>query len=128
MKIQLLTLLLLIGILSCNNQKGNYTHDIKGAPESEIPFNQEKWNLKEGKDYPYRDKMVNDIVYNDTIRTLTKNELLNLLGNPSYYRDDTNFLYYTIKQKRLFSWPLHTKTMVVKTDQNNNIEWIKIHE
>jgi len=97
-------------------------------PDSEMVFDKAKWNAKNGADYPYRDKMVNDIVYNDTIRTLDKIEILDLLGEPSYYRNNKNFLYYTIKQKRLISWPLHTKSMVIKLSEDNTIEWIKIHE
>lgn len=128
MKIKILILFFLISMLSCHRQRESINEDMSVISNSEIKFDQEKWQIKEGKDYPYRDKMVNDIVYNDTIRTLTRFEILELLGQPSYYREDTNFLYYTIKQTRLFSWPLHTKTMVVKMKNNNTIEWIKIHE
>ncbi|MCB2195373.1 MAG: hypothetical protein KQH79_05915 [Bacteroidetes bacterium] len=128
MKIKLISLLVFIGIISCHNQKEKERQYAKNKCQNEIKFDQQKWQTKEGKDYPYRDRMVNDIVYNDTIRTLTRDEVLELLGQPSYYREDTNYLYYMIRQKRLFSWPLHTKTLVVKMKDENTIEWIRIHE
>jgi hypothetical protein len=128
MKLKIIYTLLIISFISCNNYSENYSEYKKDKVKNEIKFDQQKWKIKEGKDYPYRDQMVNDIVYNDTIRTLSRNEVLDLLGQPSYYREDTNYLYYTIRQKRLFSWPLHTKTMVVKMKDQNTIEWIKIHE
>ncbi len=30
-------------------------------------FEKTKWSEKEGKDYPYREQMLNDVVYNDPI-------------------------------------------------------------
>jgi hypothetical protein len=79
-----------------------------------------------GVDYPFRDKMLNDIVYNDTIRSLNKEQILDLLGQPD--RTNEDYLYYLVAQKRLFFWPLHTKTMVIKFKENITIDWIKVHE
>ena len=69
--------------------------------------------------------MLNDFVYNDTIRSVNKTEILNLLGEPD--RSTEGHLYYTIKQTRIGAWPLHTKSMVIKLS-SDTIEWIKIHE
>jgi hypothetical protein len=63
-------------------------------------FDMKKWRTKDGADYPYRDQMLNNIVQNDTIRTLNKDEILNQLGAPD--RANENYLYYMITQKRLF--------------------------
>ena len=96
-------------------------------PSSETTaFDQTKWQIKEGKDYPYRDKMLDDVVYNDTIRTLHSHEVINLLGEPDYIRE--RHLYYRIRETRLGFWTLHTKTMVIKLAADDGIEWIKIHE
>ena len=94
--------------------------------ESEIAFDPVKWRIKKGEDYPYRALMLNSIVYNDTIRSLTKGQLIEVLGEPDREQDD--HLYYTIDQDRIGLWPLHTTTMVVKLIGPNRIEWIKIHE
>ena len=72
--------------------------------------------------------MLNDIVYNDTVRSLNKDDILDLLGEPSYYRSNELFLHYEITTKRLFSWTLHSKTMVSKLSEDKTIDWIKIHE
>jgi len=67
-------------------------------------------------------------MFNDTKQTLSKDETLYLLREPSYYRDNENYLYYVINQKRIFSWPLHTKAMVIKFSNNTTMDWIKVHE
>lgn len=82
--------------------------------------------MKDGKDYPFRDRMLNDILYSDTVRSQNKDEILELLGKPD--RINENYLYYMIAQKRIGSWPLHTKTMVIMLSDDNSVEWIKIHD
>jgi hypothetical protein len=94
--------------------------------ETDIKFDQTKWSTKEGRDYPYREQMLNDIIHNDSVRGLYKDEILALLGEPD--RSNEGYLYYRIKQKRLGPWPLHTKTLVIKCSADHTIEWIKIHE
>ena len=70
--------------------------------------------------------MLNDVLYNDTIRTLTKNKILALLGEPD--RTNNNHLYYLISRSGIGEFTLHTKTMVVKIKEDDSIEWIKVHE
>ncbi len=121
----LITPLLLI-VLACNTEKDEKSASVYHGTMAEISFDQTKWKTKEGLDYPYRDKMLNSIVYNDTVRTLNKNEILDLLGEPD--RSNEGYLYYTISQRRLGFWPLHTKTLVIKLTGDTTIDWIKIHE
>jgi len=128
MRLSFITLLLFVCSVGCKNNRENFREGMKSKPESKMVFDQEKWKTTDGKNYPYREKMLNDIVYNDTIRTLNKAEILDLLGEPSYYRENKSFLYYTITQKRLLFWPLHTRSMVIKLSEKNTIEWIKIYE
>lgn len=92
----------------------------------QIPFDQTKWNIKEGKDYPYRNQMVDEVLYSDSLRTLNKEEVINHLGEPSYIREE--FLYYRIQETRLGTWILHTKTIAIKLSEDNSVEWIKLHE
>jgi len=126
MKLRMALLILLVSFLSCNTDRQENTNNVKEEADSEMVFNEDKWKTKEGADYPYRDLMLNNIVYNDTVRSLSKDEIINLLGDPDRIHED--HLYYMIAQKRLLSWPLHTKTMVIKFYDDNTIEWIKIHE
>ena len=109
-----LLLALSIVLFSCNS----------GAEK--VAFDQEEWLIKDGRDYPFRDQMVDAVLYNDTIRTLDKDEIFKLLGEPD--RINEGHLYYLIAQQRLFAWPLHNKTLVVKLRDNKSIEWIKIHK
>ena len=111
---------------ACKSDREENVENRKENQDSEMVFNKEKWAAKDGKDYPYRDKMINDIVYNDTIRMLNKEQLLELLGNPDYIRE--GHLYYRINETRIGNWTLNTKTIVIKLIEDRSIEWIKIHE
>ncbi len=111
--------------IGCNRN----VEKVAGDPEStttEAKFDKTKWGTKEDSEYPYREQMLHDIVYNDAIRELTKDELLELLGEPD--RSNKGHLYYLISQKKLGFWPIKTKTLVIKLTEDNSIEWIKIHE
>jgi hypothetical protein len=128
MNLKVILVILFLCCISCKNDREANISESKVKPESEMMFDKDKWRIKEGKDYPYRDKMLNDIVYNDTVRILEKDEVLNLFGEPSYYRDSENFLYYRITETRIASWIIHSKTMVIKLSEENTVDWIKIHK
>ena len=126
MKNIILIVLLFVFCFGCKSDREENIENQKKNQDIEIVFDKEKWKTKDGKDYPYRDKMINGIVYNDTIRMLNKEQLLDLLGEPDYIREE--HLYYRIKETRIGYWTLKTKTMVIKFIDDTTIEWIKIHE
>jgi len=126
MRIALYIGLLLLCGFACSNDKKSKSDIEEQGKESEIQFDKSKWSSKDGADYPFRDQMLNDLIYNDTVRMLDENEILNLLGEPD--RSTDGYLYYMIAQKRLGSWPLHTKSLVIKFSNDSTIEWMKIHE
>jgi len=126
MRIRVLILLLLLCCLACNTVREEKSDAAGRGTKAEIAFDKTKWRTKEGRDYPYRDQMLHDILYNDTVRSLNKDEILKLLGEPD--RSHDGYLYYTIEQKRLAFWPLHTKSLVIKLSEDRAIDWIKIHE
>ena len=94
--------------------------------ESESTFDRAKWMIKDDHHYPFRDSLLTGLLNNHTLDSLTKAEVIDLLGSPT--RTDNNYLFYRISQKRLGLWPLHTKTLVIKFVDDNSIEWIRIHE
>ena len=116
----------LINCIGCNSGNENATDPGDNSSDTRMVFDAKKWNEKEGDNYLYRQQMLKDIVYNDTIRSLTGQEILSLLGDPD--RSNEGHLYYTISQKKLGLWPLHTKTMVIKLKKDSSVEWIKISE
>lgn len=126
MNIKTFALVLFLCMMGCTPEKKDKSDQIDLQSSTEIAFAKEKWAIKEGKDYPYRDQMFADILYNDTIRTLNMDEILTLLGEPD--RANEGHLYYMIEETRLGSWTLHSKTLVIKIAGDNTIEWIKIHE
>lgn len=94
--------------------------------EENIVFNKVQWQQKYKSEYVNRRSMLHDIVYNDTIRNLSMNEITNLLGKPDKIYN--NHFYYLIDKKKLSIWTLHNTNMVIKFSKNDSIEWIKIHE
>lgn len=104
---------------ACNNNG-------KQADANEKKFNKIKWGTKDDKDYPYRDKMLDDLISNVNLKGLKKEEVINMLGQPD--RIDNSYLFYRIAQKRMGFFPLHTKTLVIKLTSDSTVEWRKIHE
>ncbi|WP_297764486.1 hypothetical protein [uncultured Muriicola sp.] len=125
MQIRFTLVVVFLICIGCNRNAEKVAGDLESTT-SEVKFDKTKWLTKEDSDYPYREQMLHDIVYNDSIRKLTKDELLVLLGKPD--RSNEGHLYYMISQKKLGFWPIRTKTLVIKLTEENTIEWIKIHE
>lgn len=100
---------------SCNNKQ----------PEK-LNFDKTKWQTKTDDTYPYRDKMLDDLIKNVTLKGLKKNELLDLLGPPT--RTDADHLFYTIKQPKLGFITVSNKSLVIKLTKDSTVEWRKIHE
>ncbi|MBT8236898.1 MAG: hypothetical protein KJO04_11940 [Bacteroidia bacterium] len=126
MKKFVLLLSLILVIMSCKSDQEDKKTSKLASQNTEIPFNKDKWVLKEGKDYVYREQMYEAVLYNDTIRSLNEVELIALLGDPDY--NEEGHLYYRISETRMMNWKVKTKTMVVKLVQDGSIEWIKVHE
>lgn len=107
-------------LISCNNKSESTNESLK--------FDKVKWETTEDGNYPYRALMLDDILYNDSLRTLDKSEIMAMLGDPSYYREDPNYLHYTISGKKAGNWKIKTKTLIVKIDSaSQQVEWIKLH-
>jgi outer membrane protein assembly factor BamE (lipoprotein component of BamABCDE complex) len=121
MKTKILILILTLSCFACKN-----VAETTDEGKTEMAFDKTKWKVKHDKDYPYRAKMLNNLMTTDTLKTLKKEGVLALLGEPS--RTDTNYLFYTVSQERAGFWPLHTKTLVIKFSKDNLVEWVKIHE
>lgn len=126
MRIRTFIFLLFFSCLACHSEREEKSESEDPNTEFEITFDKTKWSLMDDKDYPYRDQMLNDVLYNDSIRTLIKYEILELLGEPD--RSTDGYLYYMISQTRIGAWPLRTKTMVIRLSEDSSIDWIKIHE
>ena len=91
-----------------------------------MEFDEVKWKEKKGLTYPYRDSMLADIVFNDSLRALSKADFINALGEPDRVNGD--YLYYTIHRKRLGTWTLRQKSLVVLYEGDSTLVWMKIYE
>lgn len=113
-----------------NSVLANETVKIKNSSISnEVVFDKDKWLEHKGGYYPFRDGMLESVLHTDLVRSLNNKEIIQLLGEPTYYRENKNYLYYLIKKKTLLGvWTLHTKILVIKLKDDKTVEWIKIHK
>ncbi len=110
--------------LGCNKTQEEKSEEKERVTKTDIPFESTKWKTKDGTDYPFRNKMLKDLLAKDTLRHLKKEEVIVLLGQPD--RMDKAYLFYRIVQERVGILPLHTKTLVIKLSKERNS--IMIHE
>lgn len=92
----------------------------------EISFDASKWGIKKDIDYPFRNQMLHGLIKSDTLKKLKKVSILELLGKPERINED--HLYYMIEQERIGFWPLHSKFLVIKIDDNGDVLFVKIHQ
>lgn len=92
----------------------------------EISFDASKWSIKKDMNYPFRNQMLLNLIESDTLKKLKKGSILELLGKPE--RINENHLYYLVSQERLGFWPFHSKFLVIKVDDNGDVDYVKIHE
>lgn len=118
MQFNSMLLLLFIFFCSCKN---------KTDENKQTKFDPLKWGIKEDKNYPYRDNMLNDLVYNIKLKGFRKDSVLKLLGKPN--RTDSNYFFYIVDQRFLgeLPVPVKTKSLVIKF-LNDTVEWRKIKE
>lgn len=117
-------LVILFFCLACLSCKDNSKEITKNESEAPV-FDKEKWNAADDSGYLLRERMLPDLMSNDTLKQLKKEGIVALLGEPS--RVDNNYLFYTVSQKRLFALPLSTKSLVIKLRDDGSVEWVKTH-
>ena len=125
MHLRFLIILLFLSGSACNNDGKNRSENVNQQTEANTPFDKTKWGVKEGNKYPYREQMLDAVLYSDSIRTLKENEIIDLLGPPDNIKE--NHLYYKITENRFGMWTLSTKTIVIKLSEDDSVDWIKMH-
>jgi len=103
-------------LFSCSSKK----EEIKDEK-----FDHRKWMVAEEYTYPYRNSMIKDLLADNKIKKLRQPEIIRMLGTPT--RTDNGHLFYKISQTRFGSWPISTKTLVIKLKPDSTVEWVKIH-
>ena len=124
MQTRTLILFCFLFCFACSDTKEEKTGAAREPTEFE--FDKTKWRKKQDRDYPYRDEMLDDLIGNKKLDGLGRDEIFDLLGEPS--RIDSSYLFYQIFQKRIGFFPLHTKTLVIKLANDSTIDWVRIHE
>ena len=96
------------------------------AEANQMKFDKSLWQAKKGDGYPFREAMLENVIWNDSLRALDESALKAALGEPQ--RETEAHLYYLINQQKMGVFPLHTKMLVIKLTPEDKVEWMKIHE
>jgi hypothetical protein len=91
---------------------------------SQTKFNKEKWLIKKGSKFLYRNEMLNDLVENFQLNGLTKNELIELLGKSENMNKNDKELFYPILQK--YDEPNHIIFLVIRINKKEIVDYFKI--
>lgn len=113
-------------LLACSNADVQDSEIKLSNEEESVAVEMKNWQAEKEGDYPHREEMLDDVMNDEGLRAMEKNELIERLGRPDRVNED--YVYYTVKQKRLGFFPLHTKSLVIKFHTNGPVEWMKIHE
>ena len=122
MRSKIFTLVLIMGLLSCQNST-NEKND--AVAETEVAFNRELWLTRDGTNFPYRERMYKALFEKDTLKKLKKEQVLQMLGEPT--RVDSLYLFYRITEDRVGMMIMRTKTLVIKLREDNSVEKVMIH-
>ena len=115
--------IVLILLFSCSNKPKEESKPIKN--KSQTAFDSKKWKLKLDKDYPWRSLMTDALLYSDTLRVMSKEQVLDVLGQPD--RIDNNYLFYTVSESRFVLFVLNQKTLVVVLSEDGSKNKVMLH-
>jgi len=118
--------ILLLCCLSCEPKRDEQPVIEDPPTETNSKFEKNRWLVKKGEDYPYRNEMIDDLMSQSELKKYNKDQMIDLLGEPD--RVDSLYLFYRIDQERLGPWPMHTKTLVIKLSGDSTLNKIMIHE
>ena len=106
-----------IGVIACNPDKQG------------LKFNKSNWEVKEDWDYPYRDRMLNDLVKNHKLVGLTYGQLIDSLGPPANTGNDSGSVSYEITTRfKSDIDPTSGKNLYIKLNPESVVTSYKISE
>ncbi len=118
-------LIFFMAVSSCREAEqkndGKPFSDIKDP----IPFDTEKWLTDDGGSFPYRERMLADLFADDKLKGLTKEQIVERLGQPT--RTDKNYFFYLVTQDKIQFFTLRTKTLVIRFSERGLSEAVLIH-
>lgn len=110
-------------LTGCQNNTSE--SDITTAASMDRTFQPEKWKMSFNGAYPHRPAMMEAVLYSDSLRALSKTEIVQALGTPN--REEENHFFYTIEKSTLGPMTLNQKSIVIKFNDEDQVEWIKLH-
>lgn len=111
--IKILLVLLVSGLISCNNI-------------TRMKFDKSGWNSKNDIVYDYRENMLNDLIENHKVTGLKYSDLIDLLGPPD--SKDSVSISYQISIDYGTIDPVAGKDFILRYNKDSIIESFKVNE
>lgn len=95
----------------------------------QMPFDSEKWQEEaDVKLYPYRERMLEDIINNKRLAGLSRQDITALLGEPENYSDtNENELWYVVDlEYGMDIDPIHIKHLVLTLDADSIVQKVEV--
>lgn len=91
----------------------------------QLTFETLNWKTASGEAFPYREKMLKNLLDSVKLKGLKYAEVIKLLGQPE--RIDNGHLFYPVSRSEVGALTLHTTTLVIKLNKDSIVEWRKLH-
>lgn len=115
----ILILMILLVACKCN------TSSTPQEPQV-MRFDKIKWQQKDDQGYIYRYQMINDLIKNQTLEGLKKEDAISLLGNPD--KIDQNVLTYELLEQKAYGFQLTKKMMVLYIEKDSTVGKVTLFE
>ena len=110
----LLLVTIFTGLFSCNDF-------------GQAKFDKVKWMTKDDIEFPFRNKMLKDLMTNYKLTGIKYSEVIKLLGEPNF-SDSASFAYQVIEDYGRDIDPVYTKNLDFEFDKDSVITSYKIVE
>jgi RPA family protein len=94
--------------------------------KAQMTFDRTKWLEKDTTGFLYRNLMLPDLITNQKLKGLKKNDLFELLGKPENWRENDSQVFYPIIQK--YDEPIHIKWFAIRLTSEQVVEDFKIFD
>jgi hypothetical protein len=102
--------------------------NIFASCKNDIKFEKSGWTERESEGaYPYRAKMLNDLITNYRLTGLSHRQIINLMGEPENYINKDSSIYYEIVVKFRSIDPVYRKNLEIQFDRDSLVKNFKIN-
>lgn len=93
----------------------------------DMRFEQQRWQLREDIEYPYRNRMLSDLIGNYRLKGCKHDELIQRLGMPDF-SESNSITYKIVEDYGTDIDPVYTKNLVLDFNRDSIVTGIRVEE